>query len=404
MTIEQKFAAHLVPERHQVRQATSEFKVFASVWWTGLVGDGRAPTTWEDLKVAMRDRFVPPSYHRQLRKKLMRLEQGDKSVQDYYAELQKGLQHCGTVEGHEDALCRFYLGLRRDIQDIMDYKEFNTVNKLFQFAMLAETELQGRQHRPRATFGASSTSRTHTPASSHTPSTTPASTRPPSTPAAHVGNLPLQVPTKKHNSLAPAATSSGRSSGIVCHRCHGIGHVKKDCPSQRTYIATDDGYISTSDAEGDDDDSSDVAANDDAMLGADAIVNLRSIMVQRVLSSQPESSKKQQHHNLFQTFFTIENRRAHVIIDGGSCNNLVSSDLVKKLGLTTRPRPHPYHIQWINDSGKVKVTHMVRVHFSIGMYSDYADCDVVPMEACSLLLGRPWEYDTDARHHGRSNT
>jgi hypothetical protein len=40
----------------------------------GLVGDGRAPTTWEDLKVAMRDRFVPPSYHRELRKKLMRLE------------------------------------------------------------------------------------------------------------------------------------------------------------------------------------------------------------------------------------------------------------------------------------------------------------------------------------------
>jgi hypothetical protein len=91
MTIEQKFAAHLIPERHQVRQATSEFKDFAIVWWTSLVGDGRAHTTWEDLKVAMHDRFVPPSYHRELRKKLMRLEQGDKSVQDYYAELQKGL-------------------------------------------------------------------------------------------------------------------------------------------------------------------------------------------------------------------------------------------------------------------------------------------------------------------------
>jgi hypothetical protein len=180
--------------------------------------------------------------------------------------------------------------------------------------------------------------------------------------------------------------------------------VKKDCPSQRTYIAMDDGYISASDGEGDDDDSSDVAANDDAMLGADATVNLRSIMVQRVLSSQPESSEKQQRHNLFQTFFSIKNRRARVIIDGGSCNNLVSSDLVKKLDLTTRPQPHPYHIQWINDSCKVKVTQMVRVHFSIGMYSDYADCDVVPMEACSIFLGRPWEYDTDACHHGRSNT
>ena len=55
--------------------------------------------------------------------------------------------------------------------------------------------------------------------------------------------------------------------------------MKKDYPSQRTYIATDDGNISASDGEGDDDDSSDVAANDDAMLGADATVNLRSIMV-----------------------------------------------------------------------------------------------------------------------------
>jgi hypothetical protein len=138
MMIEQKFATHLLPERHQVRQATSEFKDFAIVWWTGLVGDGRGPMTWEDLKVVMHNRFVPSSYHRELHKKLMRLEQEDKSIQDYYAELHKGLQRCGIVEGHEDALCHFYSGLWRDIQDIVDYKEFNTVNKLFQFAMLAE--------------------------------------------------------------------------------------------------------------------------------------------------------------------------------------------------------------------------------------------------------------------------
>jgi hypothetical protein len=153
--------------------------------------------------------------------------------------------------------------------------------------------------------------------------------RPPSTPTAHVGNLPLQVPAKKQNSPAPATPSNGRSSGIVCHRCHGIGHVKKDCPNQRTYIATDDGYISASDGEGDNDDSSDVAANDDAMFGADATVNLRSIMVQRVLSSQPESSEKQQRHNLFETFFDIENRRARVI-NGGSIPTLITFH-----GLTT---------------------------------------------------------------------
>jgi hypothetical protein len=82
---------------------------------------------------------------------------------------------------------------------------------------------------------------------------------------------------------------------------------------------------------------------------------------------------------LFQTFFDIENRRARVIIDGGSCNNLVSSDLVKKLGLTTREHPHPYHIQWFNNSGKFKVTKTTRMHFSIGSYHDFADFDVLSM-------------------------
>jgi hypothetical protein len=43
------------------------------------------------------------------------------------------------------------------------------------------------------------------------------------------------------------------------------------------------------------------------------------------------------------------------------------------------------------------------VHFCTGSYHDFADFDVVSMDACSLLLGHPWEFDTDAIHHGRSN-
>jgi hypothetical protein len=81
----------------------------------------------------------------------------------------------------------------------------------------------------------------------------------------------------------------------------------------------------------------------------------------------------------------------------------VSADFVIKIGLTTHAHTHPHYIQWLNNSGKAKVTHIACVHFSIGTYHDYADCDVVPMQACSLLLGHPWEFDTDAVHHGRTN-
>jgi hypothetical protein len=102
-------------------------------------------------------------------------------------------------------------------------------------------------------------------------------------------------------------------------------------------------------------------------------------------------------------FFVIKDCRVHTIIDRGSYNNLVSADFVAKIGLTTHLHTHPYYIQWLNNSGKAKVTHTARVHFSIGTYHDYVDCDVVPMQACSLLLGHPWEFDTNAIHHGRSN-
>jgi hypothetical protein len=163
--------------------------------------------------------------------------------------------------------------------------------------------------------------------------------------------------------------------------------VQKDCPSQRAYVATGDGgYISTSDIEEDD------AAADDTeghVLGGEDTLGYMNIIMQHVLSTQINPSEKLQHHNLFQIFFVIKNHRARMIIDGGSCNDLVSSDLAKKLGLTTQPHPHPYHIQWLNDLGKAKITQTCRVPFSIGVYSDFVDCDVVPMQTCSILLGHP---------------
>jgi hypothetical protein len=115
MTIEQKFSSHLVPEQHHVRQATSEFKYFALIWWNELATLGLQPHTWDGLKTAMRQRFVPPSYQHDLRKKLQCLDHGDMSVKDYYAELQKGVIHAGVHEETEDKICHIYGGLQTEI-------------------------------------------------------------------------------------------------------------------------------------------------------------------------------------------------------------------------------------------------------------------------------------------------
>ena len=78
--------------------------------------------------------------------------------------------------------------------------------------------------------------------------------------------------------------------------------MQKDCPSQRAYIAIEDGYISTSDIE----DEEEVEGGD--VLGSEDTMAFRSIIVKRVLSAQAHQLEKLQRHNLFQIFFVINNR------------------------------------------------------------------------------------------------
>jgi hypothetical protein len=110
MTIDNKFSSHLVPKQHHVRQTTSEFKDFAIIWWNELSSLHLQPDTWDRLKAAMCDWFVPPAYQRDLHKKLQCLDLGDVSIQYYYAELQKGIICAGVHEKTEDKICGFYFG------------------------------------------------------------------------------------------------------------------------------------------------------------------------------------------------------------------------------------------------------------------------------------------------------
>jgi hypothetical protein len=321
MTVEQKFSSHLVPEQHRVRQATSEFKDFALIWWNELATLGLQPHTWDGLKTSMRQRFVPPSYQRHLRKKLQCLDQGDMSVQDYYAELQKGMIRAGVHEEIEDKICCFYGGLRTKIQDIVDYKEYNTVNHLFQLAMLTEKELQGRQptrvkssFMPRHPSMTPSTSRapttshfSMTPSTSRAPST---STTPPPTPRASEMTPPAPHAAGKPSSSS--TTSTGHTSDIKCHRCHGVGHLQRDCPSKKSYIATDDGgYVSASDVEDDfalqTNNAGDLDDGDAEVFGSEHTeeYSTKTYVVQWVLSAQVDTSKKLQRHNFFRIFFVI---------------------------------------------------------------------------------------------------
>jgi hypothetical protein len=321
MTVEQNFNSHLVPEQHRVRQATSEFRDFAIIWWNELVNTRAAPQTWNALKEKMRARFVPPSYRRDHLKKLQRLDQGDMSVQEYYQELRKGMQRCGVVEDLEDQMVRFYGRLRREIQDIVDYKEYHSIQRLFHLSMLAEKELQGHQQRRSSTFTpcqppapakASSSSGVRTSTSSTTSGTRSTA---PSVSQGH-DNSKSWVPSGVAAKPATTTSSIGRSSNIKCHRCQGLGHIQRDCPSKRAYIATcDGGYVSASDVEDEDSVGANIAETydgDEEVLGTTATETYKALIVQRALSATASDDDNRQRHNLFNMFLIVKDCHVHI--------------------------------------------------------------------------------------------
>ena len=93
-----------------------------------------------------------------------------------------------------------------------------------------------------------------------------------------------------------------------------------------------------------------------------------------------------------------------MIIDSGSYANVASALLVKKLQLPILEHPKPYKLQWLNDSGEVKVQKQVFVSFSIRKYHDEIFCDVVPMYDSHILLGKLWQFDRRANHNGFKNS
>ena len=143
---EQRFTCLQYPEDRRVAAAVCEFTSFASIWWSEhcrLYHDN-IPTTWAALKTAMRTRWVPPYYQRELLQKLQRLRQGKNSVEEYYQELQTGMIRCGIVEDNEAMLARFMGGLNREIQTILEYKDYNNITRLFHLACKAEREVRDR--------------------------------------------------------------------------------------------------------------------------------------------------------------------------------------------------------------------------------------------------------------------
>ncbi|GJY12766.1 putative nucleotidyltransferase, ribonuclease H [Tanacetum coccineum] len=195
------------------------------------------------------------------------------------------------------------------------------------------------------------------------------------------------------------------SSGLKCFNCGEPGHRQSECKKAgKRHLFVDEEWEDNGLADNDYEEHPvfDDEPYEEEVVSGDVGVNL---MIKRSCLTPKAVGDDWLKHNIFQSTCTVLGKVCTFVVDPGSCDNLVAEEAVQKLGLKTENRPKPYKLQWLKKGGEVTVSKRVLVAFSVGTtYKDSVWCDVVPMDACHLLLGRPWEYDRNTTHYGRANT
>ena len=112
-------------------------------------------------------------------------------------------------------------------------------------------------------------------------------------------------------------------------------------------------------------------------------------MLRRTLLKVSQIQEPPQRNNLFGTTCKSHVKVCKVIVDSSSIENIVSLEMVEIIRLKILPHATPYKVSWLNKGQQVLVDEQVHVDFELGDYKEKVLCDILPMDACHLLLGHP---------------
>jgi hypothetical protein len=108
----------------------------------------------------------------------------------------------------------------------------------------------------------------------------------------------------------------------------------------------------------------------------------------KIQKEEPEDPKEEEH--LFHSQMWVKGSSLQFIVDSERQKNLISVEIVKRLGIPTTTHPHPYTIGWLHQGWDLRVSQQCCLPYSINPFTDEVLCDISPRDVCDVLLGQPY--------------
>ncbi|RDX91684.1 hypothetical protein CR513_26293, partial [Mucuna pruriens] len=234
------------------------------------------------------------------------------------------------VESREATMARFLHGLNREIQDIVEVQYYTTLEELVHKATKVELQLKKR-HMSRKPYPSDSK-------------------RGKERESPRKDKIPKD---QKEGRVLPPPSSS------KCFTCLGKGHIDSQCLNKRTMVMRKNRKVESESCQRESTSSSMIESSSDHSHYEGELLMVRRLM---------KEARRQRENNFHSRCLVLE-KQCSTIINGRNSLNVDSSRLTQ--------------------SEEIVVDGQVLLTFTLANYVDEVMCDVVPMEATHILLGRP---------------
>jgi len=135
-----------VPKENQVEVAKIQLKDIARTWWLAEEARLEKPVTWDTFSKSFYSRFFPATAQKDMEEQFIRLQQWNKSVDEYAAEFLRLSRFAPyMVTDEEKRASRFQQGLQMDIQVFLMPQQLKTYSEVLTIAREVERGLEKKK-------------------------------------------------------------------------------------------------------------------------------------------------------------------------------------------------------------------------------------------------------------------